>query len=61
MPANGIGEKTSKEIIDYLSSINEPQAISYFTERKLRPLTLIKSDEEKIEKFHEMKERVILK
>ncbi|MFC1560883.1 hypothetical protein ACFL4V_00230 [Candidatus Latescibacterota bacterium] len=48
-------ERLPQEITDSFSDMADPKSISYFTERKLRPLTLIKSDEEKIERFREMK------
>ncbi|BBO71459.1 hypothetical protein DSCA_53890 [Desulfosarcina alkanivorans] len=35
---------------------NEPEILEDFTERRLRPLTLLLSDEEKIKKFEEIKE-----
>lgn len=45
-----------KEIIDFLADKSDPQYLSYFTERKLRPLTLLESDEEKVEQFRGMVE-----
>ena len=45
-----------KEIIDFLVSQDDPQSLSYFTERKLRPLTLLESDEEKVMRFRGMVE-----
>ena len=44
------------EITDYLINTDEPEILKHFTERKLRPLTLLASDEDKIRKFDEMKE-----
>lgn len=44
-----------KEILDYLVN-NESVNSYYFTERKLRPLTLMESDDDKLRKFDEMKE-----
>jgi hypothetical protein len=35
---------------------DEPEILNYFTERRLRPLTLLASDEDKIKKFDEMRE-----
>jgi hypothetical protein len=32
--------------------------LKYFTERRLRPLTLLASDEDKIKKFDEMMEAI---
>jgi len=43
------------EITDYLINTDEPEVLKHFTERRLRPLTLLKSDEDKIKKFDEMK------
>ena len=48
-------KKLPQEITDYLTSKDEPANLCYFTERKLRPLTLMGSDEEKIERFRKMK------
>ncbi len=44
------------EITDYLINTDEPEILKHFTERKLRPLTLMAADEDKIRKFAEMKE-----
>ena len=44
------------EITDYLINTDEPEILKHFTERKLRPLTLLASDEDKIKKFDEMRE-----
>ncbi len=35
---------------------DEPEVLKYFTERRLRPLTLLASDDDKLRKFYEMKE-----
>jgi hypothetical protein len=43
------------EITNYLINTYEPEILKHFTERKLRPLTLLVSDEDKIKKFYEMK------
>ena len=43
------------EITDYLINTDEPEILKHFTERRLRPLTLLESDEDKIKKFDEMK------
>lgn len=43
-------------ITDYLMNTGEPEVLKYFTERRLRPLTLLSSDDEKLRKFDEMKE-----
>ncbi|CAB1059865.1 hypothetical protein D1BOALGB6SA_4630 [Olavius sp. associated proteobacterium Delta 1] len=44
------------EITEYLINTDEPEILKHFTERKLRPLTLVASDEDKIKKFDEMRE-----
>ena len=43
-------------ITDYLMNNDEPAVLKYFTERRLRPLTLLASDDDKLRKFDEMKE-----
>ena len=47
------------EITDYLINTEEPEILKQFTERKLRPLTLLESDDDKITKFDEMKEALV--
>ncbi len=44
------------EITEYLVNTDESEILKHFTERKLRPLTLLASDEDKIKKFYEMRE-----
>jgi hypothetical protein len=44
------------EITDYLINTDEPEILKHFTERRLRPLTLLVSDEDKIKKFDEIRE-----
>ena len=44
------------QITKYLMNIVEPEILKHFTERKLRPLTLLAYDEDKIKKFDEMRE-----
>jgi hypothetical protein len=34
---------------------DETEILKYFTEKKLRPLTLLASDDEKLRKFDEMR------
>jgi hypothetical protein len=46
--------KLPKEILDYFYKENNSEELKYLTERKLRPLTLLKSDSEKIEQFKNM-------
>ncbi len=43
-------------ITDYLINTDDPEILKYFTERRLRPLTLLASDDDKLRKFDEMKE-----
>lgn len=47
------------EIVDYFHMENNFEELKYFTERRLRPLTLMASDEEKIERFNEMKQTIL--
>ncbi len=54
-----IVKKLPQEITNYFMSNNESLDLSYFTERKLRPLTLLKSDKTKIEMFCKMKEGMV--
>jgi transcriptional regulator with XRE-family HTH domain len=49
--------KLAPEIQDYLKSLDEPFQIQYFTEKRLRPITKIKDDQEQIRKFDELKRR----
>lgn len=44
-----------KEITEFLIETDDPSILAYFTERRLRPLTRMNSDIEKIEKFNQMK------
>ena len=44
------------EINEYLINTDESEILKHFTERKLRPVTLLASDEDKIKKFYEMRE-----
>ena len=46
--------KLPTPITDYLMNTDEPEILRYFTERRLRPLTFITSDEDKLKKFEEM-------
>jgi len=47
-------KKLPQEIVDYFKNNDGEINLNYFTERRLRPLTLMESDEAKIEKFREM-------
>jgi len=44
------------EITDFLMKVDESIILKHFTERRLRPLTLLVSDEDKIKKFTEMRD-----
>jgi hypothetical protein len=48
-------KKLPQEIIDYIKSKDHHEDLYYFTERRLRPLTLLESDEAKIDGFRKMK------
>jgi len=41
-------------ITDYLMNTDEPELLKHFTERRLRPLTLLTSDDDKLRKFDKM-------
>ena len=41
-------------------NIDEPEILKHFTERRLRPLTLLAYDEAKIKKFDEMREALAI-
>ena len=49
-------KRLPSRITDFLMNTNEPEILEHFTERRLRPLTLLSSDDEKIWKFEEIKE-----
>jgi len=44
------------EITDFLMKVDESKILKHFTERKLRPLTLMATNQDKIRKFAEMRE-----
>lgn len=46
-------------ITDYLMNTDEPEILKHFTERRLRPLTLLASEDEKLKKFDEMIEAIL--
>ncbi len=50
-----LAKKLPKEITDFFIKENDSLDFSYYTGRKLRPLTLLKSDKEKIERSERMK------
>lgn len=43
-----------KEITDFLAANKDPVIRVHFSERRLRPLTLMESDEQKIKRFRAM-------
>ncbi len=47
--------KLPAPITDYLMNTDEPEVLKYFIEMRLRPLTLLASDDDKLRKFNEMK------
>jgi len=48
--------KLPSEINDFLLNTDEAKILKHFTERKLRPLTLMATNEDKIRTFAEMRE-----
>ena len=50
-------KKLPQEIIDYFINEDGTKNLINFTERKLRPLTLMESNESKVERFMEMVSR----
>ena len=46
------------EITEFLMNTKEPEILKYFSERRLRPLTQLVSDEDKITKFYGMMETI---
>ena len=44
------------DITDFLMNVDEPNILKHFTERRLRPLTLMDSDDEKIKEFMVIRE-----
>lgn len=46
------------EITEFLMNTKEPEVLKYFSERGLRPLTQLASDEDKITKFYGMMEAI---
>jgi hypothetical protein len=46
--------KLPAEIKDILAGAKDPAVLQYFTERRLRPLTIMPTDEDKMERFREM-------
>jgi hypothetical protein len=47
-------------ITEYLMNEDEPGILKYFTERRLRPLTLLASDADKLREFDEMKKALCI-
>ena len=50
--------KLPEQIKDFLVTCEEPTVLRHFTERRLRPLLALKSDEEKLVQFTDMLESV---
>ena len=48
------------EITDYLMDTDDPETLKFFTERRLRPLTLMATDDDKITRFKEMVEAIYI-
>jgi hypothetical protein len=48
-------KRLPSEITDFLMNTDESEVLKFFTERRLRPLTLMATDDEKINRFNEMK------
>ena len=48
--------RLSARITNYLMNTDEPEILKHFTEKRLRPLTLMETDDDKIRKFAEMRE-----
>ncbi|BBO78532.1 hypothetical protein DSCW_59490 [Desulfosarcina widdelii] len=53
-----ICKRLPSEITDYLMNIDDPETLKFFTERRLRPLTLMATDDDKITRFKEMVEAI---
>ena len=49
-----LARKLPDEIVAVFSDINYADKLQHITERKLRPITLMKTDREKIEAFNEL-------
>jgi len=49
-------KRLPSEITGFLMNTDEPEILKHFTERRLRFLTLLASDKDKIKKFDKMKE-----
>ena len=51
-------KRLPSEITDYLLDTDDPERLEFFTERRLRPLTLMATDDDKITRFKEMIEAI---
>ena len=51
-------KRLPSEITDYLMNTDDPETLKFFTERRLRPLTLMATDDDKITRFKEMVEAI---
>jgi hypothetical protein len=46
------------KITDFLMNTCDAEILNYFTERRLRPLTLMATDSEKVKNFNKMKKLI---
>jgi hypothetical protein len=53
-------DRLPARITDYLMNTDEPEILKHFTERRLRPLTLLASEDEKLKKLDEMVEAILI-
>jgi hypothetical protein len=51
-------KRLPSEITDNLMNTDDPETLKFFTERRLRPLTLMATDDDKITRFKEMVEAI---
>jgi hypothetical protein len=49
-----ICKRLPSEITDYLMDTDDPETLKFFTKRRLRPLTLMATNDDKITRFNEM-------
>jgi hypothetical protein len=50
--------KLAPEIQEYLKSLNDPSLLSFFNEKRLRPIANIKDNQIQLEKFKELKRNI---
>lgn len=53
-----ICKRLPSEITDYLMDTDDPETLKFYTERRLRPLTLMATNDDKITRFNEMIEAI---